>query len=155
MLTEGYLCFKKVVTKDMIKADLEKAKTELQKEGENLVQNLDKKTYFGNVAFVIFDKIADYEEFYSWFPHTILSYIWFKLKRIFTCCYSSETNGKENKWFNSFQVEKAPEPEDIIWENLCFTDGERFKRKVKTYVYSFLLTIVNLGIILGLNYAQV
>ena len=154
MMTEGFLCTKKVLTKEMLKADLEKAKTELQKEGESIIQNLDKRAYFSNVALVIFDRIADYEEYYSWFPHSILSFLWSKFKRVFSCC-SSQSKGRNSKWLNSFKVEKAPEPEDIIWENLYFSDSERLRRKLKTYFYSFLLSIINLGVILGLNYAQV
>lgn len=139
----------------MLKSELDKAKTELQKEGESIVANLNKRNYFSNVAFVIFDKIADYEEFYSWFPHSFLNAVWFKFKRIFSCCCSSKLKGKDSNWFNSFNVERAPEPEDVIWENLYFSNSERLKRKIRTYFYSFLLTIVNLGVILGLNYAQV
>ncbi len=154
-MEEGFLCSKKIFTKEQLTTDLDIAKTNLLKEKESLAKNLDKKTYFNNVAFVIFDKIADYEEFYSWFPHSILSFIWFKFKRIFCCCCSSNKSGKDTKWFDSFKIEKAPEPEDVIWENLSFTDAERFRRKLKTYFYSFILTIINLAVILGLNYAQV
>lgn len=140
----------------MIREEINKAKTELQKEGENIIKNLNKRTYFSNVAFIIFDKITDYEEFYSWFPHTYLSLIWFKISKILSsCCRYKFNGGKDEKWFNSFKVERAPEPEDVIWENLYYSDSERLKRKFKTYFYSLLLSIVNLGIILGLNYAQV
>jgi len=139
----------------MLQSQLEKAKTDLQKEGEQLYTNLNKRDYFCNVAFVIFDKIADYEEFFSWFPQSFLSWIWFKTKRILSCCFTPKRASKDWEWFESFRVERAPEPEDIIWENLYFCDSERLRRKIKTYFYSFLLTILNLGVILGLNYAQV
>jgi len=131
------------------------AKDSLINEAKSLNANLNKRKHFCNVAFVVFDKIADYEEFYSWFAHTFFTKIWFKLKKIFCSCCKAQVDRKDYKLLNSFIVEKAPEPEDIIWENLYYTDNERFKRRIKTYFYSFLLTIVNLGIILGLNYAQV
>lgn len=89
------------------------------------------------------------------FPKTFLSFVWHKIKSIFSCCCTVKSKGKDFTWINSFEVDKAPEPEDIIWENLSFSNSDRLLRKVKTYTYSILLTIVNLGILLGLNYAQV
>lgn len=146
---------KKVTTKEMLRNDLEIAKSEVQKVGDSTIQNLDKREYFCDVAFVVFDRIADYEEFYSMFPNSVLGLFWLKVKRTLSCCFSSKLYGKDLKWFTSFKVERAPEPEDVIWGNLYFCDSERLRRKLKTYVYSFLLSIINLGIILGLNYAQV
>jgi len=127
----------------------------LKIEAHKLKTNMDTREYFSNVAFVIFNKINDYEEFYSWFPHSLLSYLWFRIKKFFYCCCKVKAQGKDYKWMSSFLVEKAPEPEDIIWENLNYKNSERYKRTIKTYFYSILLSIVNLGIILGLNYAQV
>lgn len=117
--------------------------------------NLNNKTFFNNVAFVIFNKISDYEEFYSWFPDSFISYIWLYFRKIFSCCFRVKASQKNYKWLSSFKVEKAPEPEDIIWENLNCTDSESRWRKLKTYTYSIFLTLINLAIILGLKFAEV
>lgn len=51
-------------------------------------------------------------------------------------------------------VEEAPEPEDIIWENIGAPLGERIRMKMITYLISFLLLGASFGIIFGLAVAQ-
>ncbi len=149
------MCFKKYFTREEIEKAKNNSRIDLQKEASNLRSNLDTWKYFGNVAFVIFNKITDYEEFYSWFPDSNLSYILFIIKKIFICCFKVKAEGKNFAWMNSFKVEKAPEPEDIIWDNLNYTDHERKKRTIKTYLLSIFLSIINFGIILAFNYLEV
>jgi len=146
---------KRTFSKAELKNELEEKKEELQNVGKDLLDNLNNKTFFNNVAFVIFDKISDYEEFYSWFPNSFISYVWLYFKKFFSCCFRVKATGKDFNWLTAFKVEKAPDPEDIIWENLNFTDNERRWRKIKTYTYSIFLTLINLAVILGLNFAQV
>lgn len=53
------------------------------------------------------------------------------------------------------KVERAPEPEDIIWSNLGVSSGEIFKRKLITYFATLILLGISFAIIYGLSLAQI
>lgn len=53
------------------------------------------------------------------------------------------------------KIERAPEPEDIIWTNLAVPLGEVIKRKVITYTATFILLGISFAIVYGLSVAQI
>ena len=52
-------------------------------------------------------------------------------------------------------VERAPEPEDIIWSNLGVSNGEVRKRKFITYLATLFLLGVSFAAVYGLSQAQI
>jgi len=134
---------------------VKKAKKDLNENIKNLQMNQDNFTYWTKSCFVVFNTISDYEKYYSYFPHSWYRYISFKLKIIFSCCCKAKAKGKSLTWMKSFKVEKAPEPEDVIWENFVYSSNQRICRKIQTLLLTILLTVLNLGVILSLNYADV
>lgn len=57
---------------------------------------------------------------------------------------------------NEFKLEimRAPEPEDIIWENIGHKDCAIYCRKLLTYTVTALLLGASFGIVFGLSKAQ-
>ena len=62
------------------------------------------------------------------------------------------------KWLghHTFEIKKAPEPSDIIWENRHFTTFDRLKQKVKNFIWIFLLLAISfacvyIGAVYSLN----
>jgi hypothetical protein len=52
------------------------------------------------------------------------------------------------------EATRAPEPEDIIWENIGIPDREIRKRKMFTYFITLLLLATSFGIVYGLTILQ-
>jgi hypothetical protein len=52
-------------------------------------------------------------------------------------------------------VKRAPEPTDILWENLHSTFGERLKRKIFVGFITATLVIIGLCIVVLINWLQV
>lgn len=72
---------------------------------------------------------------------------WNKLKRII-CCQTNtlKINGK-------FPLAReAPEPEDIIWENLAYPSKEKLYRRLGTYGISILVMGICFAILFGLSF---
>lgn len=53
-----------------------------------------------------------------------------------------------------FQVVKAPEPDNIIWENLEFSKVKRSFRQNVTGLVSFILLLLSFGLVLGASGVQ-
>ncbi len=49
---------------------------------------------------------------------------------------------------------RAPEPEDIIWENIGIPENEIVKRKLLTYFVTLMLLCLSFGIVYGLTLLQ-
>lgn len=66
--------------------------------------------------------------------------------------YKYEKNGVT--FTTKLAIYRAPDPNDIIWSNLSATFSQKAKRRLITYVMTFLLLCVSFGAILGLKIAQ-
>jgi len=53
------------------------------------------------------------------------------------------------------EVTRAPEPFDILWENLGYEWWEVIKKRLATNTSSLLIIVCSFGAILGINYVQV
>ena len=78
-----------------------------------------------------------------------------KLRYYLTCCqtgnrFKFEREGKEF----DIQIERAPEPEDVIWTNLGMKFEEIVKRKLVTYFVTLLLLGISFAAVYGLSQAQ-
>ena len=134
-------------------SQLEEDKTNIEKEIENLLKQSEdiNETNFAGVAFVSFNTIKEQEDYLSQFPNNIFSYflkIILDLKYIFCFCFTK----KDLK--TNLDVTAAPEPEDVIYENLEYSYIHRTIRTIIVYIISIILILICLGIFIGLNMLQ-
>lgn len=78
-----------------------------------------------------------------------------KLRYYLSCCqagnrFKFDRDGKEY----NITIERAPEPEDVVWTNLGMSDGEIIKRKLITYLVTIVLLGASFGAVYGLSRAQ-
>lgn len=119
-------------------------------------KNIRKKN-FANVAFISFNTISEQEKFLSkysqnWFQTLILLLKYFKFYFCF-CCLSKES---KKKWENEMgeTVVSAPEPDDIIFENLETTKFGRIIRTFTTTLISMMIIAISFIIVVLLTLAQ-
>ena len=134
-------------------SQIEKEKEEIEKEISDLMKASEdiNENNFAGVAFVSFNTLKEQEDFLSQFPSNIFSYFlkFIKdLKYIFCfCCYKK--NLKTN-----LDAENAPEPEDVIYENLEYSYIEGSFRTLIVYIISVILIGICFGIFIGINMLQ-
>ena len=116
-----------------------------------------KKDNFSNVAFISFDTISEQEKFlnkYSqnWFTSLLSTIKNFK----FYCCYCLLSREDKNRWEKEKgeSVSSAPEPDDIIFENLETTKFGRIIRTFITALISFFIIAISFIIVVLLTLAQ-
>ena len=98
------------------------------------------------------------EKFLNCYPKSFIGNLLKSLKNLkyFCCCCLIIENSKKRYIFQKdIEVDEAPEPEDIIFENLHFSSKERFCRIFLVYFLSMIIIGICLIIILGLNYLQI
>ena len=138
--------------------ELEKEKNKLKNEIDKLMENSKKNTrqFFGGCAIISFDTIKEHENFLSYHRNNIIIY----LKKFFKdfiyvfcgCCI----NKKDIYWLKRDVIfERAPEPEDIIYENLEYNNSVvKIIRLIFVYFISIILIVISLIIVTALNYLQ-
>ena len=108
---------------------------------------------FSGCIFATFNSVKDKEEFYNYFPHSFIGNFYYYIKHYLFCCFIV----KKNKKFverGKINVYLAPEPEDVIWENMEFTLFQRLFRIIILYLFSFLLIAFAFIIVYQLNAYQ-
>ena len=148
--------FEKAKNLDEIKKEKKKAEDERDKLlNESKEINMDK---FAGAVIVSFNTIKEKEEFLSNISNTFIPSILRiipKLRYFFCfCCLEKVENWKFLKNIN-IQIEEAPEPEDIIFENLEFTSKTKAYRVVGMNMISLLLIGIGFGIIFGFQNLQI
>ena len=96
---------------------------------------------------------VDRENFYERCTLTPVQKFMLKLK-MFICCKQQPEN------FLFFKgkfliVEIAPEPNDILWENLHYCTKYKVKVRIVIYSFALLMLAICFGIILGISFGQV
>ena len=56
---------------------------------------------------------------------------------------------------NVLVVEMAPEPNDVLWENLHYPMKYKLKKRFGIYAVTLLILAICFGLILGISYGQV
>jgi hypothetical protein len=82
--------------------------------------------------------------------HTL---IWL-IKRFFGC--QTHRLGRRGIFFKNhlINIKKAPEPSDIIWENLSFSIFETFSRRVNGFIITLLMIFTSAFLITLLTYLE-
>ena len=125
---------------------------------------LDKTNYisdknFANVVFVSFSTISEQEQFLKKYSKNFFEKIIYFFKNIFAiickCCKDKEKEFKNINDINKIvEVTPAPEPDDIIFENLNTTNTSRFFLVLLNTLISFLIIALSFTIIVLLTMAQ-
>lgn len=114
---------------------------------------------FSGVVFITFTKPNERQQYYKYFPHSFykkaMNYLNQFCGNIFLKQRNNNFKGKSFNFFNKVLVEKAPDPVDVLWQNLGLDSGSRKRRVFSIYSYSILLTSINFGVIISLDYVQV
>ena len=123
----------------------------------NKTQNLTKDNFSG-VVFVIFNSMKEKDKFVEMHTKNLLLTFLKSLSNlkyyICSCCINPS---KRKEYFLKYNIsiEEAPEPEDIIYENLEFSRVQRLSRVFLAYIISFILISLCFFFILYLNNIQI
>ena len=151
---QGECCERYHVLSDIIdeKSDLEKKLKELLEETKTLT-----KKNFSGVIFVTFNTIEEHEKFLKPFPKNLIMTIFINIKNLkyfLCCCFVNKIKRKNIFLKRNIAVDEAPEPEDVIFENLQCSSCERFIRTLFIYIFSLIVISICFAVILFLNYFQ-
>ena len=123
-------------------SDIKIQKAKIENEMNDLIRASKENTseYFGGAAFITFTTIKQQEEYLSKLPINFFDYIINFFKNLFyifcSCCTKKDSL---NYYKRHITFEAAPEPEDVIFENL---QTKPFWRIINTLIVYFLSIII-------------
>ena len=123
-------------------SDIKIQKAKIENEMNDLIRASKENTseYFGGAAFITFTTIKQQEEYLSKLPSNFFDYIINFFKNLFyifcSCCTKKDSL---NYYKRHITFEAAPEPEDVIFENL---QTKPFWRIINTLIVYFLSIII-------------
>ena len=140
--------------------DIEKEKNKFEEEQKNLLKKTENLTRdnFSGAIFIIFNSMKEKDKFLENHKKNIIISI---IKSIYNLkyyiCFCCINSSKRKQYFlkNKMIIEQAPEPEDIIYENLEFSQIERLFRILLVYIISFIIIAICFFFILYLNKFQI
>jgi hypothetical protein len=141
--------------KKMNTDELVKQRSETKQKIDEFFQNISK---LNNVVFISFENCEKRENYFNKFPSSfVMKFIRFiqniLVNSLCSCCFEKSYKRKI-KLLTTLKVEEAPEPSDIIWQNLEFSDLNKILRKIGIYFITILLISISFGIVILLNYIQ-
>ena len=124
-------------------SEIKQKKENLENQINEIIEEAKKDTisYFGGAAFVTFDTVKEQELYMKNIPNNSIEYF-FKFMRdlgylFCSCCDKSSENIYYLK--RNVKFEDAPEPEDIIFENLEVSSCSRLTRTTIIYIVSLII----------------
>ena len=133
--------------------ELNKEQEKYEKKLNSLV-NETKLNNFCGCLFVTFSTIKEKEKFYNSYPHFVIEHVYYYFKNIFYRLNCFKKKNRKTISFdsiNSINVYLAPEPEDVIWENLEFTILQRIYRMIFIYFLTVVIIYFVFKIVYYLN----
>ena len=114
---------------------------------------------FANVVFISFSTISEQEQFLKKYSKNFFEKVVCFFQNIFAiifkCCKNKEDELKKINDINKIvEVTPAPEPDDILFENLDTTNTSRFFLVLLNTLISFLIIALSFTIIILLTMAQ-
>ena len=155
-----YICPFTLYEKSLKISEKEKEKHELEEKVKNIMnemENLSEENFSG-VVFVIFNSMKEKDKFLESYNKNLIMTIITSISNLkyylFYCCINPV---KREEYFIKYNlsIEEAPEPEDIIYENLEFSWIQRLLRIILVYIISFILIALCFFFILYLNGVQI
>ena len=155
-----YVCPFTLYEKDIRVTKIEKEKLKLEKKLKRILNNTENLTEenFSGVVFIIFNSIEEKDKFLDIHSKNLILTLINSLSNlkyyICNCCINSS---KRKKFFlkQNISIDDAPEPEDLIYENLEFSWVQRLLRVLLVYIISFILISLCFFFILYLNSVQI
>ena len=146
--------------KSSILSELEKEKNNLETKLKELLKQTENLTEenFSGVIFVTFNNIKEQEKFLAPYPKNLIMNIFVSIKNLkyFLCyCFINKKKRKRFLLKRNISVDVAPEPEDVIFENLQYSSIDRFFITLLIYFISLIIIFICFIIILALNYVQI
>jgi hypothetical protein len=156
MFSSGNLCCKHTRSLKQLEVEKEQATEDLVNYHMKMHTSSKENQLFSGVVFITFETIKDYQAYYDSYPNSWLikavKSAYYSVLNIFcTCC---KPKWQRNEFRNKIRIDKAPEPLDIIWANLHFTDSERFLRTLWVYLVSCSLILICFGGVIGLAFLK-
>ena len=142
-------------------SDMNKEKKEIEDKIKELFEETKKVNMekFAGAVIISFNTIKEKEEFLSYVPKSLvvqLLKIIGTLRYLFCfCCIKKIDNSPIIMKTMKIKIEEAPDPEDIIFENLEFKPHKKFYRILGINTISILLIAIGFGIILALQNLQI
>ena len=151
----GECCEKSELLSDILKEKekLESELKELYSHSENLTEE-----NFSGVVFVTFNNIGEVEKIMEPLPKNLIMsiFVWLKSLKYFLCCCCVNKSKRDHFFLKrNVSIKVAPEPEDVIFENLQYTALGRFLRTFLVYFLSLIIIFICFIIILFLNDVQI
>jgi hypothetical protein len=146
----GLLC-KKVKTL----ADFESKKAKIRKKLRERMST--KMREFTGVVIAIFNTQTEKDLYLGKFPKSFAKRLFDKVKtfcKVKLCRKVPKGKTKTDPAFRKIKVGSAPEPEDILWHNIQFTQKDKIKTVLWVYCVSVFLICCSFGTIIGITYAQ-
>ena len=145
-------CPKKESLKDIME-EKEKTEERMNQLIKDSKENL--SDYFGGAAFITFNTTKQQEDYLSNLPNNFFSYIFDffkKLAYLFCACCFDKNSTRYYK--RNLAFESAPEPEDVIFENIETKPLVRILKTALVYFISIILCGISFAAIYGLNLLQ-
>ena len=127
-------------------SSLEVKLEELEKKINHIEENSEIGKNKLGVAILVFKKQTDAKNVGSSWKRGAFS----RMMRKVMCCMSSNSNYKNKP----ITAEEAPEPSDILWENLSYSSMHRIKKKFITFTFAFALIGACFVPVYFINYLQ-
>ena len=146
--------------KSILLSEIQEEKLKLEKQLEELIKFTGKLTEedFAGVIFITFETMDEQEKFLEPYPKSFIMYLLIKIKdlKYYLCkCAISKEKQKRFLLKRNLEVYVAPEPDDVIFENLQFSSFDKSIRMFLTYFLSFIIIGICFVIILIINYLQI
>ena len=138
-------------------SDIKIQRAKIENEMNDLIRASKENTseYFGGAAFITFTTIKQQEEYLSKLPSNFFDYIINFFKNLFyifcSCCTKKDSL---NYYKRHITFEAAPEPEDVIFENLQTKPFWRIINTLLVYFLSIIICGVSFVAIIYLNKLQ-
>jgi hypothetical protein len=149
-LVKGFLCIKKKTI-----ADLEKKRDKIRKRIKERITT--KMREYSGVIIAIFNTQTEKDAYLNKFTKSLIKKIFDKIliflkKKL--CKKEPKGRIKTDNAFRKIKVSSAPEPEDILWENIQFTQKDKIKTVLWVYCVSAGLICLSFATIMGITFIQ-
>ena len=155
-----YICPFTLYEKSSKISEILNAKKKLEDKLKSILKDTENLTRenFSGVVFTIFNSMKEKDKFIQTHKKNFIMKLINSLSNLkyYICpCCINHSKLKEYFLKHNISVEEAPEPEDIIFENLEFSRYQRLSRVLFAYFISFILIAICFFIILYLNNIQI
>jgi len=151
-----FLCFTKSTPLNKIQERINKNKEKIMEIEKDINQNPNK--YNCGTYFIVFKYIKMRDQIYDFFPTTLSSKIYYRIKYFFQNIIFAYCTSEKTKRLNflkiSFQVEHATEAYEVLWKNLGYTTIQKYLYLLLSIIVTLVLVGISLCIVLLFNHIQ-